>query len=63
MPIEPSLLELYLASTGLDPYESMNALQEHNIISDLCVTAADVADADCQRAVEFLRGFVHDLCR
>jgi hypothetical protein len=48
-------LEQYLAETLRDPVESMNRLQEAGIISDEAVHAGDVADADCQAAIAFLR--------
>jgi hypothetical protein len=32
----------------------MNLLQEHGIISDLCVTDADVPDCDAADAADFL---------
>jgi hypothetical protein len=34
----------------------LNTLQENGIISDECITLADVAEADCARAVDFLEG-------
>lgn len=41
-------------NTNLNEREAMNALQECGIVSDNCVTAADVADADFPAAREFL---------
>jgi hypothetical protein len=38
-------LQDYLASTGLDETQAMNEIQEHGIISDNCVTAAEVGDS------------------
>ena len=35
--------------------EAMNALQNSGVISDNCVTPADVAEADCQKAIEHLQ--------
>lgn len=49
-----SLLHQFMLSTNLNECEAMNALQECGIISDNCVTAADVPDADFKRAREFL---------
>lgn len=50
----PNALECYLFATGRSEREAMNALQLHGVISDNCVTAADVADSDCDRAIAFL---------
>lgn len=47
-------LERYIAEHKLDETKAMNALQEHGIISDLCVWARDVADVDCKRATDIL---------
>lgn len=41
---------------GEDEIEAMNRLTESNLISDNCVTAKDVAEVDCERAIWFLRG-------
>lgn len=38
-------LQDYLAATSLDETRAMNELQEHGVISDNCVTAADVGDS------------------
>jgi hypothetical protein len=35
--------------------QSMNILQEKGIISDNAIVLEDVAEADCKRAIEFLR--------
>lgn len=47
-------LEQYIADNALDPKAAMNFLQDAGIISDLCVTPADVANADCANAVAAL---------
>jgi hypothetical protein len=47
-------LETFLDASFLDEVEAMNRLQEHGIISDNCILAADVADADCEAAITFL---------
>jgi len=47
-------LETYLKSHGLEEVETLNKLQDFGKVSDLCVTAADVAEADCKRAIAFL---------
>lgn len=54
-------LSKYLATTGKNPVEAMNELQEHGVISDNCVDVEDVADTD--RAILFfkMREFTKDL--
>ena len=47
-------LETYIRSKSLNEIESMNALQDAGVISDLCVFACDVAEADCTAAIAFL---------
>jgi len=47
-------LELHLREKKLNEIDSMNALQEAGIISDLCVFACDVAESDCTAAIAFL---------
>jgi len=37
-------LEIYLKLTGTDEVKAMNLLQEHGVVSDNCVTAAEVGD-------------------
>lgn len=49
-------LESYLKTNNLDPMTTMNRLQDAGIVSDNCVTPRDVAEADCGRAVDYLRG-------
>lgn len=49
-----NLLQEFIIETGSDEIQSMNELQDSGIISDNCVESADVADADCERAVDFL---------
>lgn len=46
-----NLLSQLISRLNLDELKVMNALQiEVGLISDLCVTAEDVADKDCSRA-------------
>jgi hypothetical protein len=45
-------LQDYLAATGLDEVKAMNELQDHGIISDNCVSAAEVGDSG--KAVSWL---------
>jgi hypothetical protein len=40
---------------GMDDCEAMNLLQGAGVVSDECVFLSDVAEADCGRAVEWLR--------
>jgi hypothetical protein len=47
-------LETHLRAKSLNEIESMNALQDAGIISDLCVFACDVAESDCTAAIAFL---------
>ena len=49
-------LQLYIRKMNLNECQVMNLLQDHGIISDNCVNAADVASEDCGRAVEFASG-------
>ncbi|MBU6183523.1 MAG: hypothetical protein KGR46_12025 [Verrucomicrobia bacterium] len=42
----------YLLAHGLDETAALNLLQDHGIISDLCVTAEEVGDSG--RAVTWL---------
>lgn len=51
----PTRLETFAFTRKLPIAEVLNALQDHGIISDLCVTAQDVAPEDEQRALEWLR--------
>lgn len=37
-------LRAYIAAEGLDPAETLNALQEHGVISDNCVAVEDVGN-------------------
>jgi hypothetical protein len=47
-------LEQLICDRKLDQVEVMNVLQgETNLVSDLCVSAADVAAKDCFRACQF----------
>ena len=47
-------LETHLHAKNLNEIESMNALQDAGIVSDLCVLACDVAEADSTAAIAFL---------
>lgn len=48
-------LEIFLHFKRFDEVAAMNALQDAGrLISDNCVHAADVAEADHQRAIDFL---------
>jgi len=39
----------------MKPVEAMNALQDVGVISDLCVKPEDVAAADVEKAIEYLK--------
>lgn len=54
-----NLLEQHIADNALSPDAAMNALQDAGIISDLCVTPADVANADCFPAIVWLDDNFH----
>ena len=45
----------FIRAHHLKPSEVMNRLQDAAVISDNCVTVADVAEADQIRAVEWLK--------
>jgi len=47
-------LEHHLRAKSLNEIESMNALQDAGIVSDLAVFACDVAECDCTAAIAFL---------
>ncbi len=47
-------LENHIRLKQLNEIESMNALQDAGIVSDLCVFACDVAECDCTAAIAFL---------
>lgn len=49
-----NLLEQHIADNHLNPDLAMNALQDAGIISDLCVTPSDVANANCFPAIVWL---------
>jgi len=49
-----SVLLDFIRAHRLKPSEVMNRLQDAAVISDNCVTVADVAEADHARAVEWL---------
>ena len=38
-------LQDYLSASGLDEVDAMNELQDHGIISDNCISAAEVGDS------------------
>lgn len=52
-------LESYIQETGKDWKEVMNTLQDHKIISDNCITPAEVGDS--RTAAEWLRSINWDL--
>jgi tRNA A37 threonylcarbamoyltransferase TsaD len=45
----------FIRAHRLKPSEVMNRLQDAAVISDNCVTVADVAEADQTKAVEWLK--------
>jgi hypothetical protein len=45
----------FIRAHRLKPSEVMNLLQDAAVISDNCVTVADVAEADQTKAVEWLK--------
>lgn len=47
-------LEIFLHFKRLQPVPAMNALQARAVVSDNCVTPADVGEADIQRAIDYL---------
>lgn len=47
-------LTQYIFLNGLDHDRAMNALQDKAVISDNAVTSEDVADVDCQKAIDEL---------
>jgi len=56
--VKSNALERFIVE-NLGPQESimvncLNDLQNNGIISDLCVTVADVAEVDCPAAIAFL---------
>jgi len=52
-------LQHYIEKNKLNEVETMNLLQDHGIISDNCVTAAEVADAG--KAISWLVWHTCDL--
>lgn len=54
-----NVLERYLETMqktrGINPIDAMNRLQDAGIVSDNCITAADVPDSEAPKAIEFLR--------
>lgn len=49
------ILPAHLVAGNWNEVAAMNLLQEHGIISDLCVTAIDVAPEDAAAASEWLK--------
>lgn len=47
-------LQQFITAHGWDPTKAMNLLQEHGVVSDNCVTVADVAVKDHAAAIQFL---------
>ena len=47
-------LQIFIEKNGLDEIKTLNLLQNNGIISDNCVTAADVADVNFPAVEEFL---------
>lgn len=47
-------LEQWLSDNQQDATAAMNALQAFGIVSDNCVTAAEVSDSDADKAIKFL---------
>lgn len=48
-------LEQLIAASHMDEFAVLNRLDEAGLISNHCVRAMDVADADCKRAVKWLK--------
>ena len=46
-------LQIFIEKNGLDEIKTLNLLQNNGIISDNCVTAADVADINFDAVKEF----------
>jgi hypothetical protein len=50
-----NLLEQFINDSGdWDAIPAMNLLQDQGVISDNCISLADVADADAPAAIAFL---------
>jgi len=47
-------LETFIVQNSLNENDTMNLLQSNAIISDNCISAADVYETDCSTAIEFL---------
>jgi hypothetical protein len=47
-------LEKFLFENNFREPEAVNTLQDCGVISDNCIRAADVAEADCLAAITFL---------
>jgi len=47
-------LERFIQAAESDECEAMNWLQSNGVISDNCVTAKDVCESDCRKAIEAL---------
>lgn len=50
-----NILERCIQDYKLDEVKTMNGLQSAGIVSDNCVRAHDVAEADCLTAVERIK--------
>lgn len=48
-------LAQYIAAAQLDPIHAMDYLQNFGIISDNCITVADVVKADHARSIAVLK--------
>lgn len=57
MAIKKYTLEKFISERAFDDCKVMDALQDFGIVSDCCVTVADVALSDHERAMEFLSDF------
>jgi len=49
-----SALEKWLFDNGFDDVKAMNHLQGAGIVSDNAISAGDVADVDCPKAVAYI---------
>ena len=53
-------LEQYIHKKGIDPCDAMNLLQgEYRLVSDLCITPADVAKEDVPNSLAMLK-YLHE---
>lgn len=51
-------LEKLITERGLNETTVLNALTDAGMISDHCVRAMDVANADCKKACQFVEEFL-----